>query len=340
MPDALAPTAPLERFSAALLRLGALAHELGAAEFLERASEVLMALIPFSRGMWGMGVERGRGRLPAIHQAQYIGLPDSFAAEWLAVGLHDSFAERMRRRPGQVQRYDGAVPEPSPPEEAGVLAFSERHGLHHGMALRMEIASMGHGFFMILYRGPAEPAFDEGEAQLFALFLQHLLQLWHQRLQAALAAQAQAELAGAALVREDDGRLLFAGPALCELLSAAWPDWDGMTLPAPLLPLLRQPLPQRLRLAQGLLELRRSGAHLWLMRHEAGLRAPGLTPRRMQALQLFAAGHSYKETARQLGLTPATVRTYLRDAYLALGVSNKIELGVALRGRGGDAEGP
>ena len=32
-----------------------------------------------------------------------------------------------------------------------------------------------------------------------------------------------------------------------------------------------------------------------------------------------------------LGLTPATVRTYLRTAYAALGVSNKLELVAALR---------
>ena len=45
----------------------------------------------------------------------------------------------------------------------------------------------------------------------------------------------------------------------------------------------------------------------------------------------YAQGRSHKDIAATLGLTPATVRTYLRTAYAALGVSNKLELVVALR---------
>ena len=46
---------------------------------------------------------------------------------------------------------------------------------------------------------------------------------------------------------------------------------------------------------------------------------------------LYAQGHSHKDIAATLGLTPATVRTYLRTAYAALGVRNKLELVAALR---------
>ena len=46
---------------------------------------------------------------------------------------------------------------------------------------------------------------------------------------------------------------------------------------------------------------------------------------------LYAQGRSHKDIAATLGLTPATVRTYLRTAYAALGVSNKLELVSALR---------
>jgi DNA-binding CsgD family transcriptional regulator len=45
---------------------------------------------------------------------------------------------------------------------------------------------------------------------------------------------------------------------------------------------------------------------------------------------MYAAGHSYKAIALRTGLSPATVRTYLRDAYLQLGVRNKVELGSRL----------
>ena len=39
---------------------------------------------------------------------------------------------------------------------------------------------------------------------------------------------------------------------------------------------------------------------------------------------LYAQGRSHRDIAATLGLTPATVHTYLRAAYAALGVSNKL----------------
>ena len=56
-----------------------------------------------------------------------------------------------------------------------------------------------------------------------------------------------------------------------------------------------------------------------------------LAPREMSAAMLYAQGRSHKDIAATLGLTPATVRTYLRTAYAALGVSNKVDLVAALR---------
>ena len=56
-----------------------------------------------------------------------------------------------------------------------------------------------------------------------------------------------------------------------------------------------------------------------------------LAPRELSVAMLYAQGQSHKYIAATLGLTPATVRTYLRTAYAALGVRNKLELVAALR---------
>lgn len=58
---------------------------------------------------------------------------------------------------------------------------------------------------------------------------------------------------------------------------------------------------------------------------------PALAPRELSAALLFAQGLSYKEVARALALSPATVRTYLKSAYAGLQVTNKVELVAALR---------
>jgi DNA-binding CsgD family transcriptional regulator len=51
-----------------------------------------------------------------------------------------------------------------------------------------------------------------------------------------------------------------------------------------------------------------------------------LTPRERIVAAAFGEGQSYKEIAGQLGLSPATVRHYLREIYAKTHVSNKAEL--------------
>lgn len=56
-----------------------------------------------------------------------------------------------------------------------------------------------------------------------------------------------------------------------------------------------------------------------------------LTPREIDLLQAFAAGHSYKEAARILGISPHTVGNHVKSIYRKLEVSSRSE---ALRAAG------
>lgn len=51
-----------------------------------------------------------------------------------------------------------------------------------------------------------------------------------------------------------------------------------------------------------------------------------LSKREKEVAGAYAAGQSYKEIARDLGISPTTVRTHLRTVYGKLGVTSKIEL--------------
>jgi DNA-binding NarL/FixJ family response regulator len=61
-----------------------------------------------------------------------------------------------------------------------------------------------------------------------------------------------------------------------------------------------------------------------------------LTPRELQAVRLYAEGETHKDIARLTGLTPSTVRHYLREAYSKLNIDNKAAL-ANLMGRQGTA---
>jgi len=59
---------------------------------------------------------------------------------------------------------------------------------------------------------------------------------------------------------------------------------------------------------------------------------PRLSPRENQVLQLIADGSENKQIARELGLSEATVKTYIRGVFERLGVSSRAEaVAVGLR---------
>ena len=241
--------------------------------------QTLQGLVPFDSAWWGEFSAGDVQVAPRNWLHGSMGLSRSFAEEWNALAAVDLFGLQSMQQLGVVIRERDAVgPEPDHPD---VVAFSQRHGLHHCMALTAELPHSGLMFFVSIYRPPTRPEFSDGETVLFGEFVPHLLQQWHHRLQ-----RLQSDTPGRpwdrfALARPS-GELLFAGLRISRALGEASPGWNGTHLPP----------------------------------------AVAQAPRELSAAMLWAQGRSHKDIAATLGLTPATVRTYLRTAYAALGVSN------------------
>jgi len=320
-----ATATPIEQLSACVLQLSQVARKVPASEFLSHAVVVLREVIGFSSGWWGLATDPDKSKIPSIYQAEYLDLPANFASDWRAIAEVDDFGRDIRNHAGQVQRF--AIDEAE--EIPAVLAkFDSLHGLHKGMGVTIDDASTGHVFFIVVYRGASDFRFGDDEAVMFLHLLRHTIQLWHHGLQDALLKASTEDISHAALARLN-GRLVYAGPALCELLYAQWPEWDGITLPAEVITRFKG-LPCNLRLSDGAINISARGELIWLVRASSSPATPLLSPRERRVAHLFAGGHSYKEIARLLKLSPATVRTYLRDAYVRLGVRNKVQLGDAL----------
>ena len=60
-------------------------------------------------------------------------------------------------------------------------------------------------------------------------------------------------------------------------------------------------------------------------RNDAAVRSLGLTPRECEILELLASGRSTKEMARQLGISPNTVKTHVARVYGKLEVERRIQ---------------
>ena len=327
------PADPLRALSRSLLRLSEQAQQAPPQDLLHQALQTLRGLVPFESAWWG---EVSAGESGAGGEAQAaprnwlhgsIGLARGFADEWNALAAVDDFALQSMRRLGEVIRERDVVG--MAPEDPQVVAFSERHGLYHCMALTAELPHSGLMFFVSVYRPQTRTEFTDAETVLFGEFVLHLLQHWHHRLQRLQHESPRRPWDSFALA-QPTGELLFAGLRISQALRAACPDWTGTRLP----PAVVQALPGapcNLVLGKACrLRLEPCGP-LVALSIASRQHKQALAPRELSVAMLYAQGQSHKDIAATLGLTPATVRTYLRTAYAALGVRNKLELVAALR---------
>ncbi len=313
----------LQALGQSLLRLHRLAKQTASERLLVEALENLRGLLPFRSAWWGECSPPTGGQAPANWQHGSIGLPASFAAEWNAVGGVDSFAQNSMAALDQVCRDSGYEIDAPP-----VRVFAQRHQLYHAMAITCAPPGSGLAFFVCLYRGEDQLAFDDLEALLFHQYVQHLRLCWGEVLQHTLRRSFASNARSTALC-EASGQLLHIGADVAAALHNSYPGWQGSTLPAPLLALLAR-APSTAALGRSKLAVQACGNLFALTLGSQGASAT-LTPREREAALLYAAGDSYKSIAKRLGLSPATVRTYLRDVYAQLGVRNKQELSAVLQ---------
>jgi len=314
--------ATLKAFNQCVLHLGRLARERGASQFIEDGLQAFRPLVPFASAWWGEMSTSDAHAAPKSWMHGRIDLPESFAAEWHKSAGSDKFSHDTLSQPGAVVRDSGFT---DPHEE--VDAFARRHDLYHPMCITFELPESGLMFFVCLYRGEQAPAFNDSEAALFSAFCDHLLQLWRFQVQDMIRFDTGNGASDFGVARMD-GTLLYVGASLCAAIQREVPGWVGSMLPAQVIAQLAK-APSVMRLGRCALTLSPNARHV-ILSLETQSRGAVLAPRERTAAMLFAAGHSYKEIAKILALSPATVRTYLRNCYLQLGVKSKVELGSVL----------
>jgi len=320
----------LKAFNRCVLQLGQLARDGAAGDFIAEGLQRFAPLVPFTSAWWGEMSTPGVDGPAQTWMHGRINLPESFAAEWHPVAANDQFSHATLNQPGEVLRDFGFT---DPCES--VNDFARRHDLYHLMSITYELPESGLMFFVCLYRGEHEQAFDETEGQLYAVFCDQLFQSWRFQVQDMIRFDTDNGASDFGVARMD-GSLLYVGARLCVAIEREVSGWSGSMLPIEVIAQLAK-APCVTRLGRCALTLSPNADHV-ILSLEAPSGGDGLAPRERTAAMLFAAGHSYKEIARMLSLSPATVRTYLRNCYLQLGVKSKVELGSVLRSSNPQAE--
>lgn len=319
-----ADTIALEPFSRLVRRWHALAMDVPGPTFRRAAMQALADWLPMDSGWWGLASLRP-GQLGVL-QGDLFRLPASFTADWWSMADVDGLAAVVRDNPGLTVLDNGERP-----YSEAERVFDTRYDLRSAISTGALVAGGDLLSFVSLYRGRGRPRFDERDRAAVQALMPHLMQA--DRLQWELAAARRRAPEPEWLAQLDDaGFLAHAPDAFCAALVDEFPQWCGGALPAPLAAIAAA---REGRWSGRRLEVRAfvdaAGRGGLALRPRIGA---GLTPREELVARAYAAGDSYKHIAQALGLSPATVRGYLRSCYEKLGVSNKAALGQVIRGGG------
>lgn len=315
-----------ETFSQRLLALDRLAATALPTRLMQDGLAGLREIVPFDAAWWGEASGGLDGLAPRSWLSWRINLRADFAHEWNRLAHRDAFARDSLSHLGRVVQLTG-YEDPDPALEA----FSRKHDLYHLMAITRTLPGSGLLQYISLYRGQASQPFAPAHAVLFEQFSAHLMQRWGTRVDSLVQQGAAGRASESHALLNAVGEFAYLGARVALLLREHYPEWEGPTAPAELAAALRQAR-GTVRLGTRRLAVEPCGE--LLLMSLAPQRGPALLPpRALSVALLYAEGHTHKQIARDTGLSPATVRTYLRDAYQQLGVSDKVALGRALAGR-------
>jgi DNA-binding CsgD family transcriptional regulator len=315
----------MDRSGHLLLELYRGARECPVPEFQEMALRLLNDVLRFDSGMWGYGeVVPGSGlAVQAIHLHRQ---PTDMLAAYAEIKAHDLVAFEASRHIGETCNFNCH----ELMSNAGQDVF-DRHRRKYGMENLLvtavedkETSSQG---FLSLWRASETDRYSEEERRLGAFLMPHLLEAGAINRQLLLNRMTETVVAnrGARAICGCLGNILTGDTEFVATLRKEWPDWSPPILPRPLMLSLTQSsdhqyVGRQIAVTMSVVQ------DMLFLRARSRMTVETLTPAERSVASLVANGLSYKQTAQQLKLSPATVRNQLHSVYLKLGLTNKAAL--------------
>lgn len=212
---------------------------------------------------------------------------------------------------------------------------AQRFGLQNALVARCNDPAGG-GQFVMLARRAAVHRFSPAEALRFELLAPHMMQSFAARRKAFLATMgvkgAQAPSVSAAAIVDRAGYVHDQHTRFATMLRREWSDWPGRRLPEPLLDVTAR----RAGAAWRFVGMQISADFLpvddvFVVTARPRRRTDGLTEREGEIALRYAAGGSFREVAESLNVSPATVRSHLRNVFGKLQIRNKVQLAAMLQ---------
>ena len=311
----LDPPGLLQAFSTLTLDLQRIAQHQEIQHFQHPALARLSQLLAFDSAWWGRSaVIEG---LPQEHSSCLYHLPPGYLADWQSIRHLDVTVGRVHATPGQAVIVDMRDPD----NGSALNWLGQRHGLGELLCV-IHIDPQTHlSDHLTLYRKPGAPRFSAHDCLLLNNLMLHLVAAVSANQIRTLVAMRETLTSPRSLalaVCDPRGVLQCAERGFIDLLLSEWPRWNGPTLPVP--------LDERGHEGKHIQIQASAVGDQWLLAARINRTLPQLSPRENDVAQGFGEGKTYKEVARDLGLSPNTVRHHLRAIYTKLGVKDKARI--------------
>ena len=255
--------------------------------------------------------------LPDEHSCYLYRLPPSYLPDWQSIRHIDVTVSRVHEVPGRAVIVDMADPDNGP----GLNWLGRQYNIGELLCV-VHIDPHTHlNNHLALYRAPGAPRFNQGDCHLLINLMLHLVAAVSANQIRTLVAMRE-KLTGprnlALAVCDQRGVLQCAERGFVDLLLHEWPQWSGPQLPMALDPGGFE--------GKSLQVESSAVGDLCLLAARSRNLLPRLSPRENAVAQCFGEGKTYKEVARDLGMSPNTVRHHIRAIYSKLGVKDKARI--------------
>ncbi|WP_111642144.1 response regulator transcription factor [Marinimicrobium alkaliphilum] len=303
-----------ENISEFLLAIHDASARLSAEDFQHWTLKQVRRYIDFDFAIWGAGDRDDRD----LHTVTVLDQTSNLFATWEPVKQEDPFADLVLGNAGRTWTLNDV------PDIESSRAYNEHWRLYRAqqmMSTMQADPATGLHVFVTLVRDRPEGAFTEAEIRFKNLITKHLLLAAHHNdrfnLERAAASAALVDRRGVVHAASGDFKTLAQqtwGRPYCQRLPARVTAalWSNGCFQAPSLELQAEAAGSRL-----------------LVRARERVAMP-LSERELEVAWAYARGQSHKEVAKDLGVSPTTIRCHLSRAYRKLGVGDKGALAVWL----------
>ncbi len=317
----------LAPFSALLHELYRSSHELPAEAFQSSVLGLVGRALPFHTSMWGTGARENGG--VTVHSIHLHEQPSEMIEQWAEFNHQDQSVGVVTARPGYVMNVHTPTLHGSK-ACSGIRGFNEKFGIETGLIVCGEDPNGLYGW-LSLFRANPEWQFTEKERLFFQALWPHIVEALAINRAVNLDRMHESRRAGAACLAIVDrkGFVYRAEPGFAPLLRQEWRQWDGKRLPPELVAIVENGSGKSHRGDRICVDFRKA-ADLYFVNARPLNSFDSLSRREREVALQFAKGLGHKEIAREIGVSPETVRTQIKQVYRKLDVRDKGELATVL----------